>query len=204
MKMWVNKRKLPEYLILIVLLIASFTLHAQDADLDAIQNELSNIETSYKDISKQFDDKKLPTDSLKSKNQILIVYRDSLFGISSILNKKLNGVNMSLSVLGSAPGKGEPSEPENVANKRKDLNSEITKVSGLVNSTNVLIKDIEKLIQEISDARSSIFLSGITDRSISPFSPILWKEAKNELKEIASELNENFSRQWTSFLKNDK
>jgi small-conductance mechanosensitive channel len=204
MKMWINKIKLPEYLILIVLLIASFTLRAQDDDLDAIQNELSNIESSYKDISKQYDNKKLPTDSLKSKNRLLVVYRDSLFGISSVLNKKLDNANMSLSVLGPAPGAGDPSEPENVTTQRKDLNSKISKITGLVNSTNVIAKNIDKLLNEISDDRSSIFLSGITDRSISPSSPVLWKDAKKELKDVSNDLNEYFSGQWNSFLKNDK
>ena len=204
MKMWVNKRKLPKYLILIVLLIASFTLSAQNDDIDAIQNELSKIETSYKDISKQFDDKKLPTDSLKSKNHLLVVYRDSLFDISTALNKKLNDANVKLSALGSAPGEGEPSEPENVATKRKDLNSDITKITGLVNSTNVLTMGIEKLIKDISDFRSSIFLTGITDRTISPFSPTLWKTAKKELKEVTNDLSEYCSGLLKSFLKNDK
>ena len=112
--MGLKKRNFIKYLIFIVLLISSNSLNAQDkdADLDAIQNGLANIEKSCKDFSKQFDDKKLPSDSLKGINHVLVVYRDSLFDMSAVLKKDLNDANLSLAQLGPAPVEGDPSEPE--------------------------------------------------------------------------------------------
>ena len=204
--MGLKKINFIKYLTFIVLLIASNALSAQDhdVDLDAIQNGLTNIEKSFKDISKQFDDKKIPTDSLKGVNHVLVVYRDSLFDKSTVLNKELNDANLDLTKLGPAPGEGDPVEPENVTNKRKDLNSKITKVSGLVSSTSVLIDDIGELLNKINDARSSNFLAGIKDRSTSPFSPTLWKEANKELKGVFKSIDDYYSKFWPSFWKDDK
>lgn len=199
------KGELTKYISIFVLLIVSFTLSAQDAeDLKAITKGLSNVEKSCNKISKEFDDNKIPSDSLKGTNELLIVYRDSVFAMSDDLKKDLNDANLNLTQLGPAPDEGDPAEPKNVTEKRSDLNSQISKISGLITSSNVLNDDIEKLIKTISNARSSVFLEGITDRTASPFSPDLWKHARKELKDVIKNIKDYYSGFWTSFWKDDK
>ena len=193
-----------KYLLLFLILLSSFIAYAQVSDHKNIQNRINKIEKSYKKVAKIIDKGDLSTDSLKSLNQNLIAYRDSLFNISALLNKEINNANLDLTNLGPAPKEGDPSEPENVAKRRKEINNQITAVTGLSSSANVLLSDIGDSMKQISTQRNSIFLSGITDRSLSPFTPDIWKDARKEQKELNENLSNYYSKNWSTFLKEDK
>ena len=118
-----------KYLLLFLFLLFSFIAYAQDSDHKNIQDRLNKIEKSYKKAAKIIDKGDLSTDSLKSLNQGLIAYRDSLFKISDLLNKELNDANIDLTSLGPAPKEGDPSEPENVTKRRKEINNQIKAIA---------------------------------------------------------------------------
>lgn len=187
-----------KFLLLFPFLLIFFIADAQDSDNKKVQNRLSNIEKSFKEVSKIIDKGGLSTDSLKSLNQILISYRDSLFTITASLNKQINDANLNLTNLGPVPEDGDPSEPDNVTKRRKDLNNQISTSTGLTSSANVLLTDIADSMEQISKQRNSIFLSGITDRTYSPLTPDIWKDAEKERKDLKEKITNYYSKTWTA------
>ena len=76
----------------------------------------------------------MSNDSLKASIDVLIINRDSLFAISTALNKKLNQLTISLTELGPIPEEGAPLEAENVTTKRARLSKQITQLNGITDA----------------------------------------------------------------------
>ena len=188
-----------KYLAFLLLFITSLSSLAQDEELNKFNDGLKYVELSYKGISDQFDKKELSNDSLKASIDVLIIDRDSLFAISTALNKKLNQLTISLTELGPIPEEGAPLEAENVTTKRARLNKQITQLNGYLSNANDLLDAIEKLGTDISDYRNSLFLSGITARTASPFSKNLWTNGWEEYRALKKSTNDYYDSFWKAF-----
>ncbi len=188
-----------KYRTFLLLFIMALSSHAQDEELNNLNDGIKNIELSYNRISDQFDKKELSNDSLKANLNVLILDLDSLFSISTSLDKNLNQMTTSLSLLGPIPEEGAPIEAENVSEKRDHLNNQITQLNGYLSNANDLIDAIENLRTDISSYRTSVFLSGITVRTVSPFSKNLWSSCRDEYKTLKKSTNDYYDSLWKAF-----
>ena len=182
--------------VVLLTLILGTTSYGQEDELNNLKIAIDGIDSRYSRISDQFDEKELDDNSLKASLKVLILDLDSLMVISTTLNEKLDGLKASLSDLGPVPEEGAPKEAQNVRDKRSDLKKQINQLNGYLIDINDLIESIGNLRTEISNYHASKSLSGITERTVSPFSKTLWKNSLNEYKTFTKKIDDIFKKFW--------
>ncbi len=199
-----KKLNIFRHLVVFVLFFGSFSVCAQEDDLERINHGLKFIEENYAIITREFEEGNPNSDSLKGGINVLIVYRDSLFTLSTELTKLVSKATIDLTALGPVPNEEDPTEPENISNKRKKLNDQINNINGSLSTCNDLIGSVGKLIKQISDYRVNVFVSGISKRSTSFFTKALWLSAWSEFKTFAKSVRSYYSDFWSDFWLNKK
>ena len=175
------------------------TSYAQDYDLDELRSGVNRIESRYSRINIEFDKNELEDDSLRASLKILILDLDSLMVISTNLDRKIDGLSNDLSDLGPMPEEGAPEEAKNVREKRAQLKRQINLLTGELIHVNDLIDAIGKLRSEISNYHTSASLSGITVRTVSPFSGTLWNNGHVEYTSFRNKFNQVSDEFWKEF-----
>ena len=179
--------------------LTGMTSYAQDYDLDELRSGVNRIESRYSRINIEFDENELDDDSLRASLKILILDLDSLMVISTNLDRKIDGLSNDLSDLGPMPEEGAPEEAQNVREKRAQLKRQINLLTGELIHVNDLIDAIGKLRSEISNYHTSASLSGITVRTVSPFSGTLWKNGRLEYTSFKNKINQISDEFWKAF-----
>ena len=196
MEMILRKSCIYKCWVVLIMFFMGATSYAQEDDLNNLKIAIDGIESRYTRIADQFDKKEFDDDSLKASLRVLILDLDSLMVISTTLDKKLDALKTSLSDLGPVPEEGAPKEAQNVRDKRANLKEEINQLNGYLININDLIESIGKLRTEISNYHTSESLSGIAERTVSPFSIPLWKNSLSEYKTFTKKIDDISDKFW--------
>ncbi|MFC7290106.1 DUF3772 domain-containing protein [Hirschia litorea] len=122
--------------------------------------------------------------NLREKDVDLIALRDSLRDLqrdaeqqSAPLRAQLEAASSDLERLGPAPEEGGPQEAASIARERDRLNTEISRLNGILRKSDINMAEADRLMKEIASLRREQFSSSVFARSGSILSPQIWQDA---------------------------
>ena len=151
------------------------------AQLDKIKATLANKTDLSDDI----------LSDARSKVQALQQQADQL---TASLSPQADALKAKLDVLGPAPEKGAPPEAPEVASQRKQLQKDQTDIAGQVKQSQLLSKESQQLLTEISALRRDLFQAQVSQRTASPISMAFW----SRLAQSTPDDRANFRQLWQS------
>jgi potassium-dependent mechanosensitive channel len=101
-----------------------------------------------------------------------------------------------LNALGPPPEAGAAPEPPDVAAKRRELNTQLSTVTGRVKQAELVLVEAEELLRAVAQARQSHFTSTVLARGPSPLSPAVWAAALPELGDALARLAASPLERW--------
>lgn len=171
----------------------------QTINLNKVEEQIQSISKTVDSYKSLLDENKIILDSLNSYILEIYVDRDSLLQKRINLNQLIKS-NESL-ILKLSPEKGlDVQESENIVKQQKDINKTISKLTELLQTTNLLITKIDDLSSRLTKLKATNFFSNLTKRSTTPFSKKIWKNALVDfnlaIKNFAKFLSNFWERLW--------
>jgi small-conductance mechanosensitive channel len=168
------------FLLTIVLLAASAAAWAQ-APSQAAGAPETNYQARIAQITDRLDAGDVPDAVLEANFRALTEYQRQLDDQTQSLTDELETPTSRLKVLGPPPAEGAPPESDDVAALRKNLNDEISRLTGLLKQAELDRDAIQQLIKRIGGLQESRFLQQLITRDASPFSSRFWTDAADDI-----------------------
>ncbi len=93
------------------------------------------------------------------------------------LRPRLEALNAQISRLGAPPAEGEPPEPATIAAERASLTQRGNKLDATIRAAQALGLRASQLLERLQSRRRALFTQGLLERSQTPLSLSLWREA---------------------------
>ena len=165
-------------LLILLLAIGSAPLAlAQDAapasqpapvSVDQLNSQLEQMRQALTDTDKLGD---AALQDLRTRAQTLQQQADQLV---AGLAPQSDALKAKLDVLGPAPEKGQPAEPPEVANQRKQLNKDKADLDAQVKQAKTVSLESQQLASQIAALRRQLFEAQLSQRTSSPLSRAFW------------------------------
>lgn len=165
-------------------IFASLSALAQPADVGDIDRALSTRVSALERISKEIDAPRISERRLESLLASLLEDLKQTEADRQALDQLLDEPNRRLSELGPPPSEGEPPESKEIAQLRKRMNDQVSRLNGLVTRAELMIASIDRLIDKIRAVRKAQFRAQLKERSASPFSAALWSQVMQDVAPI--------------------
>lgn len=171
-------------------LFAASTVWAQadPMDYEAWEQTASRAETMV-------DSSDASTEDLELLRSELTSYRDQLLGLQNAGDPRLSTLQSQLEALGAAPEDG--SEPEEIAQRRDELESQISQLQAPLLRAQEAYSRADGLISTIDEIIRSRQTERLLQRDPMPLNPRLWGPAITSLfvpfKDIAKEVSTNWT-----------
>ena len=165
-------------LLILLLAIGSAPLAlAQDAapasqpapvSVDQLNSQLEQMRQALTDTDKLGD---AALQDLRTRAQTLQQQADQLV---AGLAPQSDALKAKLDVLGPAPEKGQPAEPPEVANQRKQLNKDKADLDAQIKQAKTVSLESQQLASQIAALRRQLFEAQLSQRTSSPLSRAFW------------------------------
>jgi small-conductance mechanosensitive channel len=152
-------------------------------------SELKKIEESLKGSS-------VADSAIRASRERLDDLRDQIEDIRNKLTPRIDDKQDQLKKLGPAPNTDQLAEPKANARLRAELNKALAGLTAAQGAANAAWVKTNSLLDTISQLRRNIFEERILKRTISPFSPIFWKDLSenSDLKSLGITLQDWWQR----------
>lgn len=136
--------------------------------VEQLNSQLEQIRQALADTDKLGDN---ALQDLRTRAQSLQQQADQLV---AGLAPQSDGLKAKLDVLGPAPEKGQPAEPPEVANQRKQLNKDKADLDAQIKQAKTVSLESQQLSSQIATLRRQLFEAQISQRTSSPLSRAFW------------------------------
>lgn len=153
------------------LALSAGALSAQGDDLD--YGSWSQVVTR---AEQSIDNAQASTEAFEQLRSTIAGWRDDFLRAESTNATRIQTLQSQLSALGDPPPEGE-SEPEEIANRRAELNDELQRLQAPVLRAEEAYTQADGLIREIDEIIRSRQADALLALGPSPLNPALWKEA---------------------------
>ena len=141
--------------------ISTSNIDGWNIDLSRMEKALARKGTGDRDF-----------DSIHEEATIVL---EKATALANQLTPGLKTLKERLAQLGPAPEKGQPEESEEIATRRKNLNSDISRLDGFVKAAQLVAVRAQQLRASIIEVRRTRFVRSVTSRSHSILDPQLWQ-----------------------------
>jgi len=141
---------------------------ATPVNVDQLNGQLEQIRQTIADSDKLGD---AALQDLRIRAQTLQQQADQLV---NGLAPQSDALKAKLDVLGPAPEKGQPAEPPEVANQRKELSKDKADVDAQIKQAKTVSLESQQLSNQVATLRRQLFEAQISQRTSSPLSRAFW------------------------------
>ena len=153
------------------LALSAGALSAQGDDLD--YESWSQVVTR---AEQSIDNSEASTEALEELRSTIAGWRDDFLRAESTNATRIQTLQSQLSALGDPPPEGE-SEPDEIADRRAELNDELQRLQAPVRRAEEAYTQADGLIREIDEIIRSRQADALLELGPSPLNPALWREA---------------------------
>lgn len=169
---------------------------AQTPDLDAIDAALSERTSHLARITAEIEDENISDERLRSVLDDLLGDLDETEKDLRTLRTAREEPSRQLSNIGPPPGEDEPPESSQIVSLRKDLNERLSRLNGMVTTTELTITSINQLIDRVRSLNQTRSRAQLEARVDSPLSPRMWLTAAKALKPVPAHVSESLVNWW--------
>jgi small-conductance mechanosensitive channel len=141
---------------------------AAPVGVDQLNAQLEQIRQALADSDKLGD---AALQDLRARAQTLQQQADQLVGS---LSPQSDALKAKLDVLGPAPEKGQPAEPPEVANQRKQLTKDKADLDAQIKQAKTVSLESQQLSAQVASLRRQLFEARISQRTSSPLTRAFW------------------------------
>ena len=141
---------------------------AAPVGVDQLNDQLEQIRQALADSDKLGD---AALQDLRTRAQALQQQADQLVGN---LSPQTDALKAKLDVLGPAPEKGQPAEPPEVANQRKQLSKDKADLDAQIKQAKTVSLESQQLSAQVAALRRQLFEARISQRTSSPLTRAFW------------------------------
>ena len=153
------------------LALSAGALSAQGDDLD--YESWSQVVTR---AEQSIDNSEASTEAFEELRSTIAGWRDDFLRAESTNATRIQTLQSQLSALGDPPPEGE-SEPDEIADRRAELNDELQRLQAPVRRAEEAYTQADGLIREIDEIIRSRQADALLELGPSPLNPALWREA---------------------------
>jgi small-conductance mechanosensitive channel len=183
-------------LVLVALFGIAVTAWAETPDVDRIEANIKHRDERVQQISERLDAGDVSDATLDSQLQTLLEFQEDIDNDTKALNAALDEPSIRLGDLGPPPAEGEMPESADIAELRKNLTDQVSRLTGLAKEADLTRGGVDRLIGRVGSLQGSRFRSRTTRRSVSPFSPQLWREAAADIPPALDGLTDHVTVWW--------
>lgn len=193
-------------LLLLLLILGSTTLHAQNSDASATTAPAATPEQSLDQLGSQLDTIKAALKGTVSDTQLgdlrntTLSVQDQARQLVASLTPKMNALQAQLTVLGPPPVKGAPAEAPEVSAQRRQLNKVSTDLDAQIKQAQLLGQNALQMAAQITGMRNDQFQARLASRTATPFSSAFWVDPARTLPSDLirlKRLQEDFADGWS-------
>jgi len=141
---------------------------AAPVTVDQLNSQLEQLRQALTDTDKLGDSS---LQDLRSRAQTLQQQADQLVGA---LSPQSDALKAKLDVLGPAPEKGQPAEPPEVSNQRKQMGKDKADLDAQIKQAKTVSLESAQLAGQIGSLRRKLFEARLSQRTSSPLSLAFW------------------------------
>jgi potassium efflux system protein len=183
-------------LLVMALLAFGVTASAEMPHVDQIEAALKQRGERVQQISDRLDAGGVTDATLESQLQTLLGFQDDIDNDTQALKAALDEPSNRLGDFGPPPTEGEPPESADIAELRKSLTDQVSRLTGLAKEADLNRGRVDRLIGRLGSLQGARFRSRITRRNVSPFSSKLWREAAADFPPALNGLADHISDWW--------
>jgi len=168
---------------------------AAPVTVDQLNSQLEQLRQAVADTDKLGD---AALQDLRVRSQALQQQADQLV---ASLSPQSDALKAKLDVLGPAPDKGQPAEPPEVANQRRQLSKDKADLDAQVKQAKTVSLESAQLFGQISALRRQLFEARLSQRTSSPLSLAFWSSLSRNAPDDRAGLAELGRDTWTAVSK---
>ncbi|MEM6615528.1 MAG: DUF3772 domain-containing protein [Pseudomonadota bacterium] len=172
---------------------------ADETARDEVSNRLDGIRAQLEQLQAAFQRDELDEETLRELRERLDALSVDTTGAIDAIFPERQRFRALLGELGPAP-EGGATEPESVAANRAILNDELTRMEATIGRARLLNAQIEQATARIAERRKELFAEQLSQRSVSPLNPIIWREVLDASPRMLSSLTLFLSDSVSGFL----
>ncbi|MCF6198655.1 MAG: DUF3772 domain-containing protein, partial [Hyphomicrobiaceae bacterium] len=171
------------------LLAITIPLHAKGVDHGNLKTQISTWKSQLDELDKQLKKEQLDDELLSSMTIDLEKSSDAIKVFIAQNTPLVADARTLLDKLGPAPKKNAPSETDEVAEQRTELEKRFAQSDGIVKSATTLLARTNQMREQVLDLRRDLFRAQILQKGRSPFALSLWQEGVPELSKAAGRIS---------------
>ncbi len=196
-------------LLLLLLILGSNTLHAQNGEQPAAAAPAATPAQTLDELGSQLDAVKLelksnkPTTPLPDLRNTALSVQDRTRQLAASLAPQMTALQAQLAVLGPAPVKGAPPEAAEVATQRRKLEKAQADLDAQIKQSQLLNQNAMQLAAQITGLRNDQFQARLASRTATPFSRTFWADPARSfpddlarLKRLGTRFGSDLSQAW--------
>jgi potassium efflux system protein len=162
---------------------------AQTTDTGALEAALHKRSAAISQIHQEQAAGELADQRITDLIEQLLTYSTELSAYSTALGDAAEIPSGRLDELGPAPADAEPAEAPSIAELRKLLMTEVTRLEGLRTEASLLIADIDRSLSQFNEQQLSRRVSILLTRTSEQFSSTFWSDAARQMSSALEHLS---------------